>query len=119
MTFAWRTIAIGVLLVIVVVTCRLAAYYNSRAVAAENSLASTDAIARNATTAINLMYDISKAASADRQSQQQKGERHVVYIREAVKGDDCATSAVPSSAADRIRLYADSLRSGASGKDKS
>lgn len=118
MTFSWRTMVWGLLVVLAVVAGRLASYYHSRATSAEKSLASSEAITRNATAAINLMYNITKAANAERQSLQQKGETHVVYIREAVKGDECAVRDVPAAAADDLRLYADSVRAGAQAKAK-
>lgn len=109
----------GVLLIVVcAVMTNLAGLFHSRALRAEESLSSAEAITKNATAAINLMYDISKAANAGRQEQQHKGETHVVYIREAVKGDECAVRDVPVAAADNLRMYADSLRPGATAKDK-
>lgn len=111
----WRAVLVGGLMLLCVGFAMSANDYHERAVRAEGSLESEKAITKNATAAINLLYDITKAANADRQSLQQKGETHVVYIREAVKGDGCD---VPVAAADNLRMYADSLRSGASTQDK-
>lgn len=114
----WRVMLVAGLILLCVSMAKLASGYHYRATSAEKSLASSEAITRNATAAINLMYDISKAANAERQSLQQKGETHVVYIREAVKGDECAVRDIPADAADDLRLYADSVRAGASAKAK-
>ncbi|MDL0014869.1 DUF2570 domain-containing protein, partial [Enterobacter cloacae] len=46
------------------------------------------------------------------------GETRIVYIRQALEGDPCANQLVPSAAADSLREYADSLRSGPGGADK-
>lgn len=118
MNFNWRAIIWGLLLVMAIAAAKLASSYHARATTAEKSLASSEAITRNATAAINLMYDITKAASAERQSLQQKGETHVVYIREAVKGDECAVRDIPAAAAADLRLYSDSVRAGAQAKAK-
>ncbi|KYP85628.1 hypothetical protein WB91_23270 [bacteria symbiont BFo1 of Frankliniella occidentalis] len=114
----WRVVLVAGLILLCVSMAKLASGYHARATSAEKSLASSEAITRNATAAINLMYDITKAANAERQSLQQKGETHVVYIREAVKGDECAVRDVPDAAADDLRLYADSIRAGAQAKAK-
>ncbi|WP_157076043.1 DUF2570 domain-containing protein [Erwinia persicina] len=114
----WRFVLVAGLILLCVGMAKLASGYYERAVNAEHSLASSEAITRNATAAINLMYDITKAANAERQSLQEKGETHVVYIREAVKGDECAVRDIPAAAADDLRLYADSVRAGTSAKAK-
>lgn len=114
----WRLVLVVGLILMCVGMAKLASGYHERAVNAEHSLASSEAITKNATAAINMMYDISKAANAERQSLQQKGETHVVYIREAVKGDECAVRDVPAAAADDLRLYADSVRAGSQAKAK-
>lgn len=114
----WRVVLVAGLILLCVSMAKLASGYHARATSAEKSLASSEAITRNATAAINLMYDITKAANAERQSLQQKGETHVVYIREAVKGDECAVRDIPATAADDLRLYADSVRAGTQAKAK-
>lgn len=108
----WKIVFVAGLIGWTVFVLKLAIGYHARATSAEKSLASSEAITRNATAAFNLMYDITKAANAERQSLQQKDETHVVYIREAVKGDECAIRDVPAAAADRLREYAHSLRPG-------
>ncbi len=115
---SWRFALVAGLILLCVGMAKLASGYHERAINAEQSLASSEAITKKATAAINLMYDISKAANGERQSLQQKGETHVVYIREAVKGDECALRDVPAAAATDLRVYADSIRSGASAKVK-
>lgn len=118
MNFNWRAIVWGLLLVMTIAAAKLASSYHARATSVEKSLATSEAITRNAIAAVNLMYDITKAANAERQSLQQKGETHVVYIREAVKGDECAVRDIPAAAADDLRLYADSVRAGTPAKAK-
>lgn len=114
----WRIMFIAWMMLLCVALVKLANGFYERATLAEKSLASSEAITKNATAAINLMYDISKAANAERQSLQRKGESHVVYIRKAVQGDNCAVRDIPASAADDLRLYADSLRQSSSAKVK-
>lgn len=48
----------------------------------------------------------------------QAGEQRVIYIRQALEGDQCAKQLVPAAAADSLREYADGLRAGAGGPDK-
>ena len=78
----------------------------------------SEAITNNVITAMNLIRDISQATQNAKNELAQKGETRIVYIRQALEGDPCANQLVPSSAADSLREYADSLRSGPSGADK-
>ncbi|MFH2253205.1 hypothetical protein ABK734_05330 [Enterobacter sp. KE9933] len=77
-----------------------------------------EAITSNVITTMNLIRDISQATQNAKNDLAQKGETRIVYIRQALEGDPCANQLVPSAAADSLREYADSLRSGPSGADK-
>ncbi len=78
----------------------------------------SEAITNNVITTMKLIRDISQATKNAKSDLAQKGETRIVYIRQALEGDPCANQLVPSAAADSLREYADSLRSGAGGADK-
>ena len=78
----------------------------------------SEAITNNVITAMNLIRDISQATQNAKNELAKKGETRIVYIRQALEGDPCANQLVPSSAADSLREYANSLRSGPGGADK-
>lgn len=78
----------------------------------------SETITNNVITTMNLIRDISQATKNAKNDLAQKGETRIVYIRQALEGDPCANQLVPSSAADSLREYADSLRSGPGGADK-
>ncbi|MES3370381.1 DUF2570 domain-containing protein [Enterobacter hormaechei] len=78
----------------------------------------SEAITNNVITTMNLIRDISQATQNAKNELAQKGETRIVYIRQALEGDPCANQLVPAAAADSLREYADSLRSGPSGADK-
>ncbi|HHH0198285.1 TPA: exotoxin, partial [Yersinia enterocolitica] len=62
---------------------------------------------------------IAKANENDKQKIAQEGEVRIVYIREAIKGDDCTNKPVPAAAADLLRKHANQIRSGTTGTDTS
>lgn len=78
----------------------------------------SEAITNNVITTMNIIRDISQATQDAKNELAKKGETRIVYIRQALEGDPCANQLVPSSAADSLREYADSLRSSPSGADK-
>lgn len=78
----------------------------------------SEAIASNVITTMNLVRDISQATQNAKNELAQKGETRIVYIRQALEGDPCANQLVPSAAADSLREYADSLRSSPGGANK-
>ena len=78
----------------------------------------SEAITSNVITTMNLIRDISQATQNAKNELAQKGETRIVYIRQALEGNPCANQLVPSAAADSLREYADSLRSGPGGADK-
>lgn len=114
----WRALLTMTLILLSALMASLASHYHSKYARIKEDADSAAAITRNATAAIDLMYDISKAANTERQSLQQEGDKHVDYIREKIKSDDCATRNIPAPAAADIRMYADSLRTSPSGEDK-
>lgn len=78
----------------------------------------SEAITRNVITTMNLIRDISQATQNAKNELAQNSETRIVYIRQALEGDPCANQLVPSAAADSLREYENSLRSGPGGADK-
>ena len=78
----------------------------------------SEAITRNVITTMNLIRDISQATQNAKNELAKKGETRIVYIRQALEGDPCANQLVPAAAADSLREYQNSLRSGPGGADK-
>ncbi|MGE4778056.1 exotoxin [Yersinia enterocolitica] len=76
-------------------------------------------ILSNQVRMVNIINDIAKANENDKQKIAQAGGDRVVYIREAIKGDDCTNKPVPAAAADLLRKHANQIRSGATGADTS
>ena len=71
-----------------------------------------EAITLNFVTAMNLIYDISRAAREEKQNIAEKGAAHVVYIRQTLKGDPCANQLVHSAATGSLFELKDSLHAG-------
>lgn len=78
----------------------------------------SEAITSNVITTMNLIRDISQATQNAKNELAHKGETRIVYIRQALEGDPCANQLVPAAAADSLREYQNSLRSGPGGADK-
>ena len=78
----------------------------------------SEAITNNVITTMNLIRDISQATQNAKNELAQNSETRIVYIRQALEGDPCANQLVPSAAADSLREYENSLRSGPGGADK-
>ncbi|HDL7461524.1 TPA: exotoxin [Yersinia enterocolitica] len=76
-------------------------------------------ILSNQVRMVNIINDIAKANENDKQKIAQAGEARVVYIREAIKGDDCTNKPVPAAAVDLLRKHTNQIRSGATGTDTS
>ena len=125
MTFSWKA-GIALLIVGLVVALSLLMHHfrdnaitykdqrNKATVRADTS----EAITSNVITTMNLIRDISQATQNAKNELAKKGETRIVYIRQALEGDTCANQLVPSAAADSLREYADSLRTGPGGADK-
>lgn len=77
-----------------------------------------ETISNSVVTAMNLINDISRVTQNAKTELSQAGEQRVIYIRQALEGDQCAKRLVPAAAADSLREYADGLRAGAGGPDK-
>lgn len=77
-----------------------------------------ETVSNNVITAMNLIRDILLATKNAKTELSQAGEQRVIYIRQALEGDQCAKQLVPAAAVDSLREYADSLRTGAGGPDK-
>ncbi len=77
-----------------------------------------ETVSNSVVTATILINDISRATQNAKNELSLAGERRVIYIRQALEGDQCAKQLVPAAAADSLREYADGLRSSASGADK-
>jgi len=108
----WRVILVALLILLLVVTAKIARSNYDRAIAAENSIESTVMVTKNVITAMNLINDISKAAREEKQNLAEKGASHVVYIRETLQGDPCANHLVHSAATGSLQQLKDSLRTG-------
>ena len=125
MTFSWKA---GIALLIVglmVALSLLMKHYRDNAIAYKDQrdkatvrADTSEAITSNVITTMNLIRDISQATQNAKNELAKKGETRIVYIRQALEGDPCANQLVPAAAADSLREYADSLRSGSSGTDK-
>lgn len=94
-----------------------------RADAAEQSATQAEAIAANVIQAVNIINAISEANQDAKNQIALESQRAQADIKVAVANDDCARQPVPAAAADRLRKFADSLRTGsgstASGKPDS
>ena len=77
-----------------------------------------ETVSNSVVTAMNLINDISRVTQNAKTELSQAGEQRVIYIRQALEGDQCAKQLVPAAAADSLREYADDLRAGAGGPDK-
>ncbi|MBS2913050.1 DUF2570 domain-containing protein [Klebsiella quasipneumoniae] len=77
-----------------------------------------ETVSNSVVTAMNLINDISRVTQNAKTELSQAGEQRVIYIRQALEGDQCAKQLVPAAAADSLREYADGLRAGARGTDK-
>ena len=74
-------------------------------------------ILNNQVRMVNITNDIAKANENDKQKIAQAGGARIIYIREAIKGDDCTNKLVPAAATDILRKHANQIRSGATGTD--
>ncbi|MRT14987.1 DUF2570 domain-containing protein [Enterobacteriaceae bacterium RIT711] len=114
----WRAILGALLIMLLVVTAKIAISNYDRAIAAESSIESTVMVTKNVITAMNLINDISKAAREEKQNLAEKGASHVVYIRQTLQGDPCANQPVPVAASDSLQQLKDNVRTGTSSADK-
>lgn len=114
----WRAILGALLIMLLVVTAKIARSNYDRAIAAESSIESTVMVTKNVITAMNLINDISKAAREEKQNLADKGASHVVYIHQTLQGDPCANQLVHSAATGSLQQLKDSLRPGTGSTNK-
>ncbi|EGV0672216.1 TPA: DUF2570 domain-containing protein [Escherichia coli] len=94
-----------------------------RADSAEQQAESANIVTANVIQAVNIINAISEANQDAKNQIALESQRAQADIKVAVADDDCARQPVPAAAADRLRQFADSLRTGsgstASGKPDS
>ena len=86
-----------------------------RADAAEQNANVAEAITANVIQAVNVINAISEANQDAKNQIAMESQGAQADIKVAVANDDCARQPVPVAAADRLRQYADSLRTGSGG----
>lgn len=95
----------------------------TRADSAEQQAESANIVTANVIQAVNIINAISEANQDAKNQIALESQRAQADIKVAVANDDCARQPVPPAAADRLRQFADSLRTGsgsaASGKPDS
>ena len=121
----WKAVAVLLLLACALSIAWAINHYRDNAITYKDQLdkatvraETSEAITNNVITTMNIIRDISQATQNAKNELAQKGETRIVYIRQALEGDPCANQLVPSAAADSLREYAESLRSGPGGADK-
>ncbi|HEC1649058.1 TPA: exotoxin [Yersinia enterocolitica] len=119
-------ILIAVLVAIFAGLAWLAFHYHSQSVGKDATIATVTGerdearfILSNQIRMVNIINDIAKANENDKQKIAQAGEARIVYIREAIEGNDCTNKSVPAAAADLLRKHANQIRSGATSTDTS
>ncbi|HDC4619774.1 TPA: DUF2570 domain-containing protein [Enterobacter asburiae] len=86
-----------------------------RADAAQQNAIAAEAITANVIQAVNVINAISEANQDAKNKIALELQRAQADIKVAFADDDCARKPVPVAAADRLRQYADSLRTDSSG----
>ncbi|HDR2161618.1 TPA: DUF2570 domain-containing protein [Enterobacter cancerogenus] len=86
-----------------------------RADAAEQNASAAEAITANVIQAVNVINAISEANQDAKNQIALESQGAQADIKVAVANDDCARQPVPVAAADRLRQYADSLRTASGG----
>lgn len=86
-----------------------------RADSAEQQAESANAITANVIKSVNIINAISEANQNAKNEIALESQRTQAVIKVAVANDDCARQPVPATAADRLRKYADSVRTGSGG----
>jgi len=86
-----------------------------RADNAEQQAQSANAITANVIQAVNIINAISEANQDAKNQIALASQRAKADIKVAIANDDCAHQPVPAAAADRLRKYADSVRTGSGG----
>lgn len=110
--------------------CWSAWYYSDKAIrektradSAEQQAESANIVTANVIQAVNIINAISEANQDAKNQIALESQRTQADIKVAVANDDCARQPVPPAAAERLRQFADRLRTGsgstASGKPDS
>lgn len=108
----------GVLLVAVMVSCWIASYYQGKSeklestvkqLQSDNSLQAT--IIATQAFQFQRANEISRANTYEKQQIQQSSEATVIYIREKLSADECATRRIPDDVVNRLRQHTDKIRS--------
>lgn len=86
-----------------------------RADSAEQQAESANSITANVIKSVNILNAISEANQNAKNEIALESQRIQADIKVAVADDDCARQPVPAAAADRLRKYADSVRTGSGG----
>ena len=86
-----------------------------RADNAEQQAQSANAITANVIQAVNIINAISEANQDAKNQITLESQGAQADIKVAIANDDCAHRPVPPAAADRLRKYADSVRTGSGG----
>lgn len=108
----------GVILLLVLASWLSYASYKGekkRADDAEQSAASAGTITSNVLRTIKITNIVLETNQHAKQQIALESQRAQADIKVAVADDDCARRTVPAGAADRLRQYADSLRTGSGG----
>lgn len=92
-----------------------ATWEKARADSAEQQAESANIVTANVIQAVNIINTISEANQNAKNQITLESQRAQADIKVAVAGDDCANQSVPAAAADRLRQYADSLRTSSGG----
>jgi len=87
----------------------------TRADSAEQQAESANAITANVIKAVNIINAISEANQNAKNETALESQRIQADIKVAVANDDCAHRPMPAAAADRLRKYADSVRTDSGG----
>lgn len=87
----------------------------NRADSAEQQAESANVITANVIQAVNIINAISEANQNAKNEIALESQRTQADIMVAVANDDCARRPVPAAAADRLRQFADSVRTGSGG----
>ncbi|QPT15469.1 hypothetical protein I6G37_11195 [Serratia rubidaea] len=108
--FSWRTMAIGLLLVSVVVAGRIASHYrNNYLQVQQQAEQQKKTLAQQAELLATMRADDARNRALMAKQQQreqhlrQQGEDYQRKYREAIKNDDCAKRAAPVSVLDLLR----------------
>lgn len=109
-SFSFRTMAIGLLLVALIVAGRMAFYFHGNAVMASEQVKQQEKmLAQQAGLITTLRADDARnramMAEQQRREQQlrQQGETYQRKYREATKNDECSRRAVPAAVLDLLR----------------